>query len=149
MLPGAPVLYIILLAHLSMAEEIPWKISTEKEEVAPLSYNQDIRPILSSKCFACHGPDSAARKAGLRLDNAEDAYLDRNGVAAVTPGDINNSLLVERILAEDPEDMMPPPDSHKHLDASERSVLLRWIEQGAEYEPHWAWTPPVQIGRAS
>ncbi|MGE4631782.1 MAG: DUF1549 domain-containing protein, partial [Planctomycetota bacterium] len=95
-------------------------------------------------CFACHGPDSAARKAGLRLDNAEGAYRDRDGAAAVIPGDIDRSLLVGKILAEDPDDRMPPPESHKSLDDPERAVLVRWIEQGGQYEPHWAWVPPLR-----
>ena len=142
MLPGTPVLCMILLTLLAASGGAPFNPSDANEEATPVFYNQDIRPILSSKCFACHGPDSAARKAGLRLDNAEDAYRDRDGAAAVTPGDIENSLLVGRIHAQDPDDVMPPPESHKSLSKSERAVLVRWIEQGAKYEPHWAWVPP-------
>ncbi len=143
MLPGAPVLCMLLLSLLAGADGPSIEPLGEEKSVVPVSYNQDIRPILSSKCFACHGPDSAARKAGLRLDNAEDAYRDRDGIAAVTPGDLEKSLLIERIHAEDPDDVMPPPESHKSLTESEQEVLVRWIEQGAKYEVHWAWTPPV------
>ena len=142
MLPGTPILSMLMLTLLATSEGVPFNPSDANEEPTPVFYNQDIRPILSSKCFACHGPDSAARKAGLRLDNAEDAYRDRDGAAAVTPGDIENSLLVGRIHAQDPDDVMPPPESHKSLSKSERAVLVRWIEQGAKYELHWAWIPP-------
>ncbi|NRA75518.1 MAG: DUF1549 domain-containing protein, partial [Planctomycetes bacterium] len=145
MVPGMPALCMMLIVHLAAVGTLPPDTGSEKEEAAPVSYNQDIRPILSSKCFACHGPDSAARKAGLRLDNAEGAYRDRDGAAAVIPGDIEKSLLVGKILAEDPDDVMPPPESHKSLDDPERQILVRWIEQGAKYEPHWAWVPPLRV----
>ncbi|MGE4602352.1 MAG: c-type cytochrome domain-containing protein, partial [Planctomycetota bacterium] len=144
MLSGTPVLCMMLLAHL-VAVEGPLADSVSgKERATPLSYNQDIRPILSNKCFPCHGPDSAARKAGLRLDNAEDAYRDRDGFAAVIPGDIEKSLLVGKIHAENPDDRMPPPESRRSLSAPQRALLVRWIEQGARYEPHWAWQPPLR-----
>ena len=144
MLPGAPVLCMMLLAHLVAVEDPVADSGSGKEEAAPLSYNQDIRPILSNKCFPCHGPDSAARKAGLRLDNAEDAYRDRDGFAAVIPGDIEKSLLVDKIHAEDPDDRMPPPESRRSLSAVQRAQLVLWIEQGAQYEPHWAWQSPLR-----
>ncbi len=104
----------------------------------PLRFNRDIRPILSEKCFACHGPDSAARKADLRLDQREIA-IDMDAIA---PGDPETSELVFRIEETDPTIMMPPPKSDKVLTAQEKATLRRWIAEGAEYEPHWSLIAP-------
>ncbi|HKQ40532.1 MAG TPA: DUF1549 domain-containing protein, partial [Verrucomicrobiae bacterium] len=105
-------------------------------------YNRDIRPIISENCFACHGPDSAARKAGLRLDRYEDATAKRKGDAAIVPGRPERSALIARILATDPDDIMPPPKSHKKLTDQQKQTLKQWISEGAEYELHWAFIPP-------
>jgi hypothetical protein len=107
-----------------------------------VSFNHQIRPLLSDRCFRCHGPDAGARKAKLRLDIPEGAHraLD-DGWFVVKPGDPSKSVLVERIMHDDPDEMMPPPESHLALSADERQLLVRWIEQGAEYEPHWAFAP--------
>ena len=105
-----------------------------------LQYNRDIRPILSENCFACHGPDSAARKADLRLDQ-RDAAVD---YGAIVPGDVESSIFVERIFAESPDELMPPPDSHKKLTPEQRELLKRWVQQGAEYQPHWSFIRPVR-----
>ncbi|MCX6954341.1 MAG: PSD1 and planctomycete cytochrome C domain-containing protein [Verrucomicrobia bacterium] len=108
----------------------------------PVSFNQDIRPILSDNCFACHGSDAANRKAKLRLDQAEAATADRRGVRAIAPRDLANSELWARIVSTDPEEVMPPPDSHKPpLKPEQRALLKRWIEQGAIYQNHWAYEP--------
>lgn len=101
----------------------------------PLSYNRDIRPILSENCFACHGPDKAAREAKLRLDVREVA-LKKD---AIVPGDPEESELVYLINTDDEEDLMPPPDSHKSLTKEEKKILAQWIEEGAVYEAHWAY----------
>ena len=108
-----------------------------------IGFNQDIRPILSEKCIACHGPDANHREAGLRLDTAEGAYAAlKEGVGhAIVPGDPGASALMSRILSEDPEVVMPPPKFHKTVTPEERALLKRWIEQGAEYEDHWAYVP--------
>lgn len=102
------------------------------------TYNQDIRPILSKNCFTCHGPDSAARKADLRLDVREDAVAEE----AIVPGDATASALVARILTEDPNDVMPPPETKLSLTAAQKETLQRWIAAGAPYEKHWAFIPP-------
>lgn len=111
---------------------------------SPLDFNRDIRPILSDKCFFCHGPDSHERKADLRLDTAEGATSDLGGYAAVVPGDVEASELVVRILADDPDDLMPPEDSHKKLKDDEIELLTRWIEEGAPFAEPWAYVPPVK-----
>lgn len=112
------------------------------------SYNREVRPILSENCFACHGPDEAAIEADLRLDRREDALapLDARGTRAIVPGDVEASELWFRINAEFDDELMPPPDSHLSLSEEEKDILRRWIEAGAEYEPHWAFTPlPAEV----
>ena len=106
----------------------------------PLSFNRDIRPILSDNCFHCHGPDAGHRQADLRLDVRDEAVAAR----AIVPGKAAESSLVERIRAADPAVVMPPPESHKKLDARQRDLLARWIDEGAVYQKHWAYVPPVK-----
>jgi mono/diheme cytochrome c family protein len=107
-----------------------------------VQYARDIQPILSGNCFACHGPDVKTRKAGLRLDIASEARKAlKSGARAIVPGDVKNSELVARVFATDTE-MMPPKNSHKKLKAAEKQLLKRWVEEGAEYQPHWAFMPP-------
>src|SRR5438128_8397120 len=92
-----------------------------------IEYNRDIRPILSENCFACHGADSAARKAGLRLDRLEDAILPRKDSSpAIVPGKAKSSELVHRITATNPDDIMPPAKTHKVLTVAEKEILKRW-----------------------
>ena len=108
-----------------------------------VSYAYEVRPILSDKCFACHGPDAAKREAGLRLDTAEGAMapLKDSAGSALVPGDPEKSLAWQRIISKDPEQVMPPPSSHLALSAEEQETLHRWIGEGAEYEPHWSFQP--------
>ncbi len=105
-----------------------------------LSFNEHIRPILSDNCFACHGVDAAHRKGKLRLDTAEGATAERNGLRAIVPGEVEKSELWQRIVSQDEEEVMPPPDSHKTpLKPQQRALLKRWIEEGAVYQNHWAY----------
>ncbi len=107
-----------------------------------LDFNRDIRPILSDNCFFCHGPDADDRQADLRLDTFEGATADLGGYAAVVPGKPDESELVARITAEDPEMRMPPADSHKKLEADEIKRLIRWVAEGAAYSQPWAYVKP-------
>ena len=110
---------------------------------AKVSFNREIRPILSEQCFSCHGFDAKHRKADLRLDTREGALADNDGVRAIIPGDPAKSELWQRLLSTDPEEVMPPPEAHKpKLTAKQKETLRRWIEEGAPYEPHWAFTAP-------
>ena len=110
---------------------------------AKISFNREIRPILSEQCFSCHGFDAKHRKADLRLDTREGALADNDGVRAIIPGDPAKSELWQRLLSTDPEEVMPPPEAHKpKLTAKQKETLRRWIEEGAPYEPHWAFTAP-------
>ena len=108
-----------------------------------VEFNRDIRPILSDNCLACHGPDEKTREAGLRLDVAEHAKTKlASGKTAIAPGKIDESELAGRILAADPNRQMPPAESGKKLTARQIDLLKRWIEQGAEYQPHWSFVTP-------
>ena len=117
------------------------------------SFNRDIRPILSENCFACHGFDAKTREADLRLDTAEGALADLGGYRAIVPGDLEKSEAWQRILSTDPDEIMPPPKSHKTLSDAQKDTLKRWIEGGAVYEAHWSLetptlpAPPVAEGR--
>jgi hypothetical protein len=106
----------------------------------PLSFNADIRPILVENCFSCHGADSAGRKADLRLDQRDQAV--ENG--SIVPGDPDSSVMLDRIFSDDPEEVMPPPETKKSLTAEQKAVLIRWIKEGAEYQAHWSFIPPTK-----
>ena len=106
----------------------------------PVEFNRDIRPILSDNCFYCHGNDASHRKAKLRLDIREEALKKK----AFAPGNAEESELIKRLASLDPEEMMPPPDSHKKLTAEQKELLKRWIAQGAKYQNHWSYETPVK-----
>jgi hypothetical protein len=107
----------------------------------PIDFNRQIRPILSDKCFACHGPDSQHRKGGLRLDEEGSAKAIMRGRQAVVPGDAAKSTVIQRISSNDADEMMPPHDSGKELNKAEIDLLRRWIEAGAPWGKHWAYQP--------
>ncbi|NBS18703.1 MAG: DUF1553 domain-containing protein [Flavobacteriia bacterium] len=112
---------------------------------AEIDFNQDIKPILSDKCFMCHGPDKSKVKAGLQLHLPELAFAELEGSPkkfAIKPGNLRNSQLVHRILSEEPELMMPEPESHLKLSNREKALLIKWIKEGAQYQEHWAFTAP-------
>jgi len=105
-----------------------------------IEFNRDIRPILAENCFACHGPDSAARKAELRLDQRQVAVE----MAAIVPGDANSSELIRRVFSADAAELMPPPMTKKHLTAEQKELLRQWIAAGAQYQAHWSLIAPVR-----
>ncbi|RFC49136.1 MAG: Protein of unknown function DUF1553/DUF1549/Planctomycete cytC [Verrucomicrobia bacterium] len=105
----------------------------------PLQFNRDIRPIISEKCFQCHGPDPKKRDSGLRLDMGEAATADRKGVRAIVPGNPTSSEIIARVTSDDPDEVMPPPSAKiGTLSPQEVATLSRWISEGAPYEKHWA-----------
>ena len=127
---------------------IPWFVFTipagGAEPGKRVDFNFQVRPILSDKCFNCHGPDTRQRKAGLRLDTKEGAFgSNKSGGHAIVPGNLDESDLVARINAEDESERMPPKSLGRSLSREEIGLLTRWIEQGAEWKPHWAFLPPV------
>jgi len=109
---------------------------------APVDFQREIRPLLADSCFFCHGPDDKHREADLRLDR-HDSVLNGDS-AVVVPGQPEASELYRRITSRDPDLVMPPPESGKSLSESQRATIRRWIEQGAPWQDHWAWTPLVR-----
>jgi hypothetical protein len=105
-----------------------------------VTYNRDIRPILAENCFACHGPDKAARKGDLRLDVREDAIKS----GAIVPGKPDQSSFIERLFTDNVRQVMPPPKTHKKLTAQQKQTLKRWVELGAEYQQHWSYIAPTR-----
>jgi len=111
-----------------------------------IDFNFHVRPILSDRCFNCHGPDENARKANLRLDQEKAVFsnIPDKETFAVVPGSPENSELIKRIFSEYPELLMPVPESNLSLTAADKAVLFKWIEQGAEWKEHWAYNAPVK-----
>ncbi|HEV7402888.1 MAG TPA: DUF1553 domain-containing protein [Chthoniobacteraceae bacterium] len=108
----------------------------------PLRFNRDIRPILSDKCFFCHGPDKNKRDSGMRLDIREDAMAEHDGFRALVPGDVAKSEIAVRITSTDKDEVMPPPKSKlPPLTPAEAATIKRWIAEGAPYEKHWSFIP--------
>jgi hypothetical protein len=125
--------------------KLPEDVATEYAGLEEdIDFNRDVKKILSDKCFTCHGPDAKKQKADLRLDLADFAYehVSESGLKAIKPGSISRSELVRRILSEDPEYRMPTPESHLTLTPREKAILIKWIDEGAEYKPHWAFVAP-------
>ncbi len=140
-----PVLFL-LFSLAACSPELPEDVQAAYEELPEaLDFNIHVKPILSDKCFACHGPDLAAQKAGLSLHTAEFAFAslkDSPGKVAIKPGSLRNSELFHRIISEDPEYQMPSKESNLTLSPREKAILIKWIEDGAEYKKHWAFITP-------
>ena len=115
-------------------------LAVSARAVEPISYNRDVRPILSDSCFHCHGPDQKTRKGKFRLDVREDAVAK----GAIVPGQPAESEIIKRIFTRNPDDLMPPAEAHKTLTLAQKELLRRWIASGAPYEKHWAYVPPVK-----
>ena len=125
------IVLLICLAHVAPAAAVPETIR----------FNEHVRPILAT-CFYCHGPDEKHREAGLRLDVRESALADRDGIRAIVAGKPDESDLIVRVCSSDKDEVMPPPKAKKPLlQQHEIAILRRWIEQGAEYDGHWAFQP--------
>ncbi len=143
--PFATILYIFLISitGCSRSSVDPALLDTLPEVV---DYNFHVKPILSDRCYACHGPDENSREADLRFDTRDGPYmtLAETGNKAVVPGKPNRSALISRIFSEDPEEMMPSPEFNLSLTEYEKAILERWIEQGAEWKPHWSFIAPAK-----
>lgn len=132
---------MIVLVSCNNKIDVPEDVQLEMSQLSKsLDYTYDVKPILSDRCFACHGPDAAKQKGGLRLDIAEAAYekTSDNGLKAIVPGQSGKSELAHRILSSDQDVIMPTAASHLSLNAREKAILIKWIEEGAKYKPHWA-----------
>jgi len=119
-------------------------IALAAQQSEPVSFAREVLPILSDRCFTCHGPDAAARDSDLRLDMRASVFGDLGGYAAVVPGDLEESELIARIVSEYPADLMPPPDSNLSLSADEINIFKRWVAEGARWEEHWSFVAPTE-----
>jgi hypothetical protein len=118
------------------------RIADAQLDNGTLDFNRDIRTILSDTCFKCHGPDAEQRQAELRLDTRDGLFRKVDGVTVISPGELAKSELVRRITSTDPDEQMPPPDSGRALSAMHRDLILKWVQQGAEWKQHWAFVAP-------
>lgn len=138
--------FCFIFIFYSCSPDLPEEVQVAYEELPEsIDFNIHVKPILSDKCFACHGPDLAAQKAGLSLHNPEMAFAalkDSPGKFAIKSGSLRNSELFHRIISEDPEYQMPSKESNLTLTPREKAILIKWIEDGAEYKEHWAFIPP-------
>jgi mono/diheme cytochrome c family protein len=131
---------MLIAVVLPVTVAAPSASRADAENAGRIAFDRDIRPILSENCYACHGP--AEQEAGLRLDAADAATLElASGSQAIVAGDAAASELMARITSADPDVVMPPPHTNKTLTAEQKSLLLRWIDAGAEYETHWSFRP--------
>jgi mono/diheme cytochrome c family protein len=136
---------ILCIVFLAIAAWLFFPAARATQSLRRLDFNRDIRPILSDKCFACHGPDATARKIKLRLDSEADATADLGrGRRAVVPGDVEKSLLAQRITHSDEAMRMPPADSGRKLSPAEIELLTEWIRQGAHWQQHWSFVTPTR-----
>ena len=111
-----------------------------------VDFENQIKPLLSDRCFACHGPDENARKADLQLHTREGVFVKlADDLEVITPGKPLASELYRRITTTDPDDLMPPPESKRELSAGEKELIRRWIEQGAEWREHWAFVSVADV----
>lgn len=134
---------VLSLSLSACGHDLPPEVAEAYRQLpAEVDFNLHVRPLLSDRCYQCHGPDEAKREAGLRLDEENMAYAKlESGLRAFVPGKTSKSEAIQRILSADPEEMMPPPDANLTLSAQEKAVLIKWVEQGAEWKDHWSFIP--------
>ena len=137
---------LVIATFSACTQQIPEEIRAEYNGLPEkIDFNFHVRPILTDRCYACHGPDQNKRKAGFRLDleeMAKEELPENPGNRAIVPGKPGKSKLVERIISHDADLQMPPPESNLSLSNEEKATLIKWIEQGAEWKEHWAFLPP-------
>ena len=139
------IFIFLVITGLSCKPNLPDPIAQAMEELPEqVDFNIHVKPILSDNCFSCHGPDEAAREAGMRLDLPDAAYAatEESGKIPLTPGKLNQSEVFHRIISEDPDYLMPTPESHLTLTNRQKAILIKWIQSGAKYQPHWAFITP-------
>ncbi len=142
----SPLIYVLIISLTACNEGKKSKAIALSNEVVPelIDFNFHVKPILSDRCFACHGPDENARNGDLRLDTEKGAFSaigEAKDHYAIIPGDLKNSVLIDRIKSTDPELVMPPPESNLTLSDTEIKILEKWIAQGAQWKKHWSFIP--------
>ncbi len=139
--------FIVFVLFASCKNELPLGVEEAYSKLPEnIDFNFHIRPILSDRCFMCHGPDEKTRKAGLRLDLEETAFekLESGNGYAFVKGKSHKSVAVNRFLSDDPNFKMPPPESNLSLSSREKALIIKWIDQGAKWKQHWAFTAPLK-----
>jgi len=143
--PRSPAVHVLaacaVLTALTAAVSVRAGAQSAAPSTPPLSFNRDIRPILQNNCFACHGPDEKTRETDFHFDTKEAMFLEEG---IIVPGNAAKSVLVKKITEPDPKDRMPPPDSGHALTDAQIAMLKRWIDEGARWDTHWAYTAPVR-----
>ena len=144
------LLALLIIGITCCKAPIPEEIALASKSLPEtIDFNYHIKPILSDRCFKCHGPDANQRQADLRLDLSEDAFSKTTGENSqsrfnLKAKNLKQSEVYHRIISTDPEYMMPPPTSNLALNTQEKAMIAKWIEQGAEFKPHWAFVAPVK-----
>ena len=141
-----PVFLFLLFAavtHYSCTASLPESVKVAYDQLPEeIDYNVHVQPILSDRCYQCHGPDENTRKAGLRLDMEEDAFKKlESGKRAFLRGSVSQSESIHRLLSDDPDYQMPPPETELSMSPREIAIIVKWLEQGAEWKPHWSFIP--------
>lgn len=136
----SPILFLGLLISISCQPPLPEEVELAYADLPDqIDYNFHVKPILADRCYACHGPDEGTRKAGLRLDDEEVAFMKlASGKSAFTKGSLSKSEVYHRLVSLDPEAVMPPPESNLSLSPSEIAIIAKWVDQGAEWKQHWS-----------
>ena len=135
--------FILAVFLYSCTLTVPKEVEVKFDEIPEkVDFNYHVKPILSDRCYSCHGPDEKSRRAGLRLDLEKTAFMQlSSGKTAIDAGSISGSEMAHRILSNDPDEVMPTPESNLSLTTTEKAILLKWIEQGAEWKEHWSFLP--------
>jgi mono/diheme cytochrome c family protein len=143
--PARRLRFLWAIATVLVAIVIAWRVTHDAATMAGprVSFNETIQPILSENCYACHGPDPGARKAGLRMDRAEFAFAAHEKFGpAIFRGNPDKSPLVRRTESDNPKERMPPPEAHRTLKPEQIALLRQWVKEGAAYEEHWSFIAP-------
>ena len=143
--------FVLLVFSYGCTLTVPKEVEVKFSEIpGRVDFNYHVKPILSDRCYSCHGPDEKSRRAGLRLDQEKTAFMKlSSGKTAIDPGSLGGSEMAHRILSDDPDEVMPTPESNLSLTNTEKAILLKWIEQGAEWKEHWSFLPVQEVSSSS
>ena len=136
--------FILLLFMYGCSLTVPKEVEVKYDEIPEkVDFNYHVKPILSDRCYSCHGPDEKSRRAGLRLDQEKTAFMKlSSGRTAIDPGNISGSEMAHRILSDDPDEVMPPPNAGDKLNPEQINTIKQWISEGGKYEKHWSYQKP-------
>ncbi len=138
------LIFFLLLLTIGCKKELPEYVAIPYNALPDeIDFNIHVKPILSDKCYLCHGPDEGTRKAGVRFDTEDGLFIEtQKGNFPVKPRNLGKSEVINRILSEELDYIMPPSNSHLSLTPREKAIIVKWVEQGAEWKKHWAFIVP-------